>query len=116
MKLGLSANARSNSAMASGLMGMANYKLKRYADAVRLLRDCTSREANILLVPRLVLASAYAQLGQVEEARAEIAEVLRIDPNITVAKTKRIYLSLLKNPSDAEHSIDGLRKAGLPET
>ena len=100
----------------SGLMGIANYLLRRYADAVRLLRDCKSRETNILLIPRVVLASAYAQLGQLEEARAEAAEVLRIDPSFTVAKSKLTYLYFWKNPSDAEHIIDGLRKAGLPET
>jgi hypothetical protein len=33
-----------------------------------------------------MLASAYAQLGQLEEARAQIAEVLRLDPNLTLAK------------------------------
>jgi adenylate cyclase len=97
------------------LMGMANYMLKRYADAVRLLRDCTSPPPNLLHL-QFFLASAYAQLGQLEEARAETAEVLRIDPSFTVAKSKRTYLYFWKNPSDAEHIIDGLRKAGLPET
>jgi adenylate cyclase len=99
----------------SGLMGIANYMLKRYADAVRLLRNYM-REPNILMPPRLALASAYAQLGQLEEARAEIAEVLRIDPSITVVKRKRMLLQFVKNPSDVEHIIDGLRKAGVPET
>jgi adenylate cyclase len=98
-----------------GLMGIANYMIKRYPDAVRLLRDCKSRGPNPTVV-HLVLASAYAQLGQLEEARAEIAEVLRIDPDFTVAKSKQTYLYFFKNPSDAEHNIDGLRKAGLPET
>ena len=98
-----------------GLMGIANYMIKRYPDAVRLLRDCKSRGPNPTVV-HLVLASAYAQLGQLEEARAEIAEVLRIDPGFTVAKSKQTYLYFFKNPSDAEHNIDGLRKAGLPET
>jgi adenylate cyclase len=98
----------------SGLIGIANYMLKRYADAVRSLRDCMSRETNILLVPGVVLASAYAQLGQPEEARAEIVEVRRLDPSFTIAKFKRI--NRFKNLSDAEHLIDGMRKAGLPET
>jgi hypothetical protein len=66
------------------------------------------------LPPRVLLASAYAQLGQFEEARAQIAEVLRIDPSLTVAKGKRIFAPF-KHPSDTEHVIDGLCKAGLPE-
>jgi adenylate cyclase len=98
----------------SGLLAIANYMLKRYADAVRLLRDSRSREPNPLVL-HLFLASACAQLGQTEEARAETAEMLRIDPSFTIAKSKRTYLYFWKNPSDAEHIIDGLRKAGLPE-
>jgi hypothetical protein len=35
-------------------------------------------------------------------------------PSLTVAKGKRIFPPL-KNPSDTEHVIDGLFKAGLPE-
>jgi adenylate cyclase len=94
-----------------GAMGMANYMLKRY-DAVRLLRECASRLPN-LQACHVFLASAYAQSGQFEEARAEAAEVLRINPNFTIERWKR--LAVYKNPKDAEHRIDGLRKAGLPE-
>jgi hypothetical protein len=52
-------------------------------------------------------------LGQPEAARAEADEVLRINPGFTIEKRKRI--DVFKNPEDAEHRIDGLRKAGLPE-
>jgi adenylate cyclase len=60
------------------------------------------------------LASAYAQSGQFEEARAQAAEVLRINPGFTIESWKR--LAVYKDPKDAEHLINGLRKAGLPET
>jgi adenylate cyclase len=96
----------------AGLMGSANYMLKRYWDAVQHSRECTSRHPN-LLAPRVNLACAYAQLGQPEAARAEADEVLRINPGFTIEKRKRI--NVFKNPEDAEHRIDGLRKAGLPE-
>jgi adenylate cyclase len=94
-----------------GAMGMANYMLKRY-DAMRLLRECASRLPN-LQACHVFLASAYAQSGHLEEASAEAAEVLRINPNFTIERWKR--LAVYKNPQDAEHRIDGLRKAGLPE-
>jgi hypothetical protein len=58
--------------------------------------------------------TAYAQLGQLEEARYEAAEVLRINPGFTIESWKRLVVD--KDPKDAEHQIDGLRKAGLPET
>jgi adenylate cyclase len=68
-------------------------------------------EANMRLDP---LAAAYAQSGQLEEARAEAEKVLRINPGFTIERYKR--LSVYKNAEDDEHRIDGLRKAGLPET
>jgi adenylate cyclase len=65
-------------------------------------------------LPRTWLASAYAQLGQIEEARAEAAEVLRINPGFTIEGYKRLLV--FKDPKDLEHRLDGMRKAGLPET
>jgi adenylate cyclase len=97
----------------TGLMGCANYMLKRYGDAVRLFGECASRLPN-LQWPHLWLASAYAQSGQLEEARAEAAEVLRINPSFTIERWKR--LAVYKDRKDVEHRLDGLRNAGLPET
>src|SRR5262249_53570216 len=94
-------------------LGLANYSLKRYGEAVRLLRECASRLPNFQW-PRLLLASACAQLGQLEEARTEAAEVLRINPSFTIEGYKRILA--YKDPKDVEHRLDGLRKAGLPES
>src|SRR5262249_41775872 len=97
----------------SGWMGQANYMLKRYGEAVRLLRECPSRVPN-LQWPHVWLAGACAQAGQREEARAEAAEVLRINPGFTVESYKRLLV--FKNPKDGEHRLDGLRRAGLPES
>jgi adenylate cyclase len=97
----------------SGVMGLANYMLKRYGEAVRWSRECASRLPDRQW-PHLWLASAYAQLGQLEEARAEAVEVLRVNPGFTIESSKRFLV--YKNPKDAEHRIDGARKAGLPET
>jgi adenylate cyclase len=98
---------------AFGAMGLANYLLKRYGEAVRLCGEYVSRVPN-LQGPHLFLAPAYAQLGQLEEARAEAAEVLRINPGFTIERHKRIWVH--KDPKDLEHRLDDLRKAGLPET
>ena len=94
-------------------MGMANYQLKRYGEAVRRLRECTSRLPN-LEWPHRVLAAAYAQSGQLEEASKEAAEVLRINSGFTIERYKR--LAVYKDPRDTDHLIDGLRKAGLPQS
>jgi adenylate cyclase len=96
-----------------GLRGWANYMLKRYGEAVSLLRECASRYPN-LQWPHHWLAATYAQAGQLEEARKEAAEVLKIDPGFTIERHKRIMVH--KNLKDLEHRLDGLRKAGLPES
>jgi adenylate cyclase len=97
---------------AFGQRGSANYSLKRYGEAVRLFRECTLRLPN-LQWSHLMLASAHAQLGQLDEAKKEAAEVLRINPGFTIEGWKRI--TAYKDPDDAERRLDGLRKAGLPE-
>src|SRR5579864_3103061 len=87
-----------------GNMGLADYMLKRYGEAVRLFRECASCLPD-LQAPHIWLASAYAQSGQPEEASAEAAEVLRINPEFTIEQWRRF--NLCKNPDDAEHRIDG---------
>jgi adenylate cyclase len=63
---------------------------------------------------RVWLAANLAQLGRLDEARAEAAAILRIDPKYTIDGTQR-QLALFKRTEDVEHFLDGLRKAGLPE-
>jgi adenylate cyclase len=99
-------------ALTSGIRGYANYMLRRYGEAARLLHECTLRLPNVQTL-HLWLAAAYAQLGQIEAAKAEAAEVLRINPGFTLEQWKRI--AVFKYPEDKEHRLEGLRKAGLPE-
>jgi adenylate cyclase len=100
------------SQMFSGV-GFASYMLKRYGDAAHWSRECISRQPSQQW-PRVNLACAYAQSGQLEEARAAAAEVLRINPHFTIETSKRVLV--FKDPKDLEHHIDGQRKAGLPES
>src|SRR5262249_7006958 len=92
-------------------MGLANYMLKRYRDAMHWCREGISRQPR-LQWPHVTLACAYAQSGQLEEARGEAAEVLRINPSFTIEGIKRLLV--YKDPKDTEHILDGLRKAALP--
>jgi adenylate cyclase len=96
-----------------GNLGMARYYLKEYSEALPQLREFTSRNPS-LSQGHIWLAANLAQLGQLDDARAEAAEVLRIDPKYTIDGTQR-RLALYKRPEDVEHLLDGLRKAGLPE-
>jgi adenylate cyclase len=98
---------------ALGVLGLARYLLKEYSQALLPLRDCISRAPGVR-EGHVWLAANLALLGRLDEARAEAAEVLRIDRKFTIDGTSR-RLFLYKRPEDAEHIFDGLRKAGLPE-
>ena len=98
---------------APGFLGFAHYMLRQYSQALPLLRECVSRAPN-LRGGHVWLAASYAQLGNIEDARAEASEVLRIEPKWTIKGTQA-RLSIFKRTEDAEHFFDGLRKAGLPE-
>jgi adenylate cyclase len=93
-------------------LGCAHYMLKQYPQALRPLRECVSLAPN-MGPAHARLAATHAQLGNVEKARAEAAEVLRIDPTWTIEGRQALFP--FKRPEDAEHNFDGLRKAGLPE-
>ena len=93
--------------------GFARYMLKRYSDALPLLRNAASRAPNARAI-HCALAATYAQLGQLNEARAEAAEILRIEPTYTIDGTQR-RVAVFTHLEDMEHYLDGLRKAGLPE-
>ena len=54
-----------------------------------------------------------AGLGQLEAARIQIGEVLRINPQYSLATSE--VPRFFKHLKDTEHLFDGLRKAGLPE-
>jgi adenylate cyclase len=93
-------------------LGGAYYMLKRYAEALPHLHEGVSRAPNEA-VSHHWLAATYAQLGQLDKARAEAAEGLRIDPWFTIGQA--LFARTCKRPEDAEHFQDGLRKAGYPE-
>ena len=55
-------------------------------------------------------AAALAKLGRIEEARNDIKQVLRLDPDITIKIMRGTPFWL-----DVEPFLDALREAGLPE-
>jgi adenylate cyclase len=93
-------------------MGQACYMLGRYAQAITHLRESTSRLPD-QWANYAFLAATHAQLGQFDEARSAVNQLLRTNPGITIERTMRSlpYYEL----SDVKHFSDGLRKAGLPE-
>ena len=63
------------------------------------------------MVVRLALAATYVLSGREEEARAEAAEILRIDPKFSLERLAKTRPH--KNQANTKSFIDALRKAGL---
>ena len=82
----------------------------RYEEARPLLLRSLSRYPNILRI-HLTLATVYSELGQDAEARAEVAEVLRLNPQFSLEVHKQ--RTPIKDPTVLERHIAALRKAGL---
>jgi len=93
-------------------LGFSYYLLKRYTEALQHLRACVSRAPN-MPAGRKGLAATYAQLDRLDDARAQAAEVLRVEPFFTIRGAPPVMA--FKRPEDAEHVSIGLRKSGLPE-
>ena len=98
--------------IARGLLGLAYLFLRRYSEAVAPLREFVSQSPDHL-PGRGWLAAAYAHLGEPEGARAQAAQILRLDPQFIAAGTFT-RMTTYWRPEDAKHIADGLRKAGLP--
>ena len=102
-----------HSPIASGYAGLAHYMLKQYEQALPMLTDCVARSPKFRS-SHLWLAATYARLGREAEAQSEVAEVLRREPNYTIANTAR-RLARFKHEKDDKHLFDGVRMAGVPE-
>jgi TolB-like protein/tetratricopeptide (TPR) repeat protein len=91
-------------------VGDAYYFAGRPEEAIAPLKQFISHYPNILAA-HLTLAAAYSELGKEEEARAEVAEVLRINPQFSLEVHKQRVP--IKDSLMLERHIAALRKAGL---
>jgi adenylate cyclase len=91
-------------------LGSAYCDAGMHEEAIAALRKALSSSPDNLIA-RLRLAATYSLSGREEEARAEAAEVLRINPKFSVDSfTKAVPY---KDQSEADKLINALRKAGL---
>ncbi len=66
------------------------------------------------LETHLILAILYTAFGWEVEARAEVAEALRINPNFFLQEISMVWQAdLSKNQEGLERLLGGLRNAGL---
>ncbi len=93
-------------------LGRAYYAMGQYEEAVAALKRSLTRNPNILS-PHRTLAVIFSELGRKEEARAEVAEILRISPRASLeGQRERVPF---KDQAVSERYLESLRKAGLPE-
>jgi adenylate cyclase len=92
-------------------MGFVHHLLGQHEQAIEAMHECMSRSP--LADAHIRLAAIYADLGRLEEARAEIAHVLAREPDATITE----YTGNLPLPNDArrEWYAGLLHNAGLPD-
>jgi adenylate cyclase len=89
----------------------ASYRIAgRYQEALALGKEFAARHPDYSPV-HLHLAICYAELGQLEDARAEGAEMLRLNLGFGLAGFERYWP--MKDPAVVERTLAALRKAGL---
>jgi adenylate cyclase len=54
-------------------------------------------------------------LGRIEESKAQVATILKLDPTMTIRKNDAFYRLLCVEPAFREKMAGALRQAGLPE-
>ena len=88
--------------------GRAYYYMEQYDRAIEVLKRSVTRRPNHTFT-HLYLAASYIQINREEEARSEMAEALRISPNIRIEPGWMFY----KDQAVEERFNDSLRRAGL---
>jgi adenylate cyclase len=85
-------------------LGRYEEAIVEFKKAIRLYPDS--------LTPHLGLAATYSLMGRQQEADAEAAEILRIDPKFSLNRHAKGFL-FFKNQNDADRYMESLHKAGL---
>jgi tetratricopeptide (TPR) repeat protein len=89
-------------------LGFIEYAAGQYEDAVKTL----GREG-IPSGSQRILAASLAQLGRLEEAKAEATRFLAAHPGFSIKQWANTQP--FQRPTDRQHFIDGYLKAGLPQ-
>lgn len=94
----------------SGLAA-AHYQLQHYSQAVEIGQRSWTLNRNYITALTYVIAG-LAQLDRFEGARATLADLTELDPNLTALRTT---LQLYQSQAAIDHLLAGLRKAGVPD-
>ncbi len=93
-------------------LGRSHQLMQQYEEAISAMKKALARNPDFSPA-HFQLAVIYSELGRTDEARAEVAEILRINPRASVEgwRQRQPY----KDQALLERNADALRKAGLPE-
>ena len=98
-----------------GIMALAKLYLGDYEDALTMFRRSIELNRNYATA-RFNLAATLVELGQLDEARAEVQTGLALNPKFTIRRYRPGAQS--DNPvflKRRERIIEDMRKAGVPE-
>jgi len=91
---------------------IAAFYIEKYDEAIALCLEVLDETPDFPSAYR-GLTACYSLLGREAEAEADLANLLRVAPQLTIAQT-RAGLPIT-NPEVLELYLNGLRRAGLPE-
>jgi tetratricopeptide (TPR) repeat protein len=91
-------------------LGQAHRLLQNYDQAIAISRRVITRNPDHLIA-HLMLCSCYVEIDRLDEAKPHGAEVLRINPDYSVAVSDR--RSPYKNREDTERQTNSLCRGGL---
>ncbi|MCZ6627341.1 MAG: hypothetical protein O7E56_03830, partial [SAR324 cluster bacterium] len=96
----------------SSILGTA-YRNAGQLELAAATLETTVKRFPAFISGRVALASCYSLMGKDQDAKQEVAEILRRDPTYTIAR----YTSpnFYRNKKTMKKWADSLRKAGLPE-
>jgi adenylate cyclase len=92
-------------------LGHAYRGLEQYEDAIAAYKKALERDPDYLMA-HIFLTATYYMAGREAEARAEAEEVLRLQPQFSVNKLAKV---MPYQKDYLNRTIEGMRKAGLPE-
>jgi len=93
-------------------IAMAHFMAGRYSEAVQWARKSIHRKPT-WSAGHAVLISSLGHLKLLEDAKQAVDYYLEIIPDATISELRNLPF---KNPDEAHRFVEGLRKAGLPES
>ena len=94
------------------LKGSTLSMLGRHDEAITVCRQAC-QFPNSGFLPRMHLAEALAEAGQIDDARAAVESAIEIQPEFSISYLRSQFVNM--NERTLESLLDSLRKAGVPE-